>query len=150
VVQRYDGAGEGLVIWGTVRDGEGQPIPGAVVSLYHTDAAGYYSPGSTSGENSRLFGRVATDRAGRYRIRTVMPGHYADSGGVPLHVHMGTQAKGYRAAEGHPASLYFANDPALKGANLEEIRSDGCAIREVEENAEEVRLVVHDIVLERG
>lgn len=139
--------GSGLVIAGVVSDEQGEPIPGAVVALYHTDAAGYYSPGSTSGENARLFGSVATDRSGRYRIRTVMPGHYADSPGVPLHLHMGTRAEGFRAAEGHRASVYFENDPALIGANLEEIRSDGCVILPLAENAEGVALAVHDIVL---
>ena len=143
-----DEPGEPLVLFGRVTDPAGSPIAGAVVSLYHTDAAGWYSAGRTSAENVRLFGRVATDRDGRYRVRTVLPGHYADSGGgVPLHLHMDTTADGFQPAAGHRASVYFESDPALRGAALEEIRGDGCAIRTLGRNAEGVLLCVHDITL---
>lgn len=141
--------GEPLVLCGTVRDGRGEPVPGALVSLYQTDAAGWYSAGSTSGRNARLFGRVRTDGRGRYRVRTIVPGHYADAPDSPAHVHMGFSARGFRAFGGHRASVYFADDPALVGANLEEIRSDGCAIVTPGRTPEGVRLVLRDAVLER-
>ena len=144
-----DEPGESFVLCGTVRDGSGRPITGAVVSLYQTDAAGWYSAGSTSGENPRLSGRVATDRNGRYRIRTVVPGHYADATNSPAHVHMDVRAAGFRAFGGHRASVYFADDPALVGANRAEIESDGCAILPRRKNAEGVTLCVHDVTLYR-
>ena len=139
--------GEALVLSGTVRSAAGDPIQGAVVSLYHTDAAGWYKPGSIEGDNARLFGRVATDAKGRYRIRTIVPGYYANTRGGLIHVHMGTEAEGFRAHGGHRASVYFDDDPNLTGANRAEIVGDGCAIRARTENAEGVVLCVHDIRL---
>jgi peroxiredoxin len=38
-----DEPGTPFVLAGTVRDEEGEPIAGAVIALYHTDAAGWYS-----------------------------------------------------------------------------------------------------------
>ncbi len=143
-----DEPGTPLVLAGTVSNEDGRPIAGARVALYHTDAAGWYSAGTTDSDNPRLFGFVETGEEGRYRIRTVVPGAYADSGG-PMHVHIGYRADGYRAHEGHRASVYFAHDPALVGPALAEIRGDGCTIAELERNAEGVALVVNDVVLRR-
>ena len=143
-----DEPGEPFVLSGTIRDPEGRPIPRALVSLYQTDDAGWYAPGSTSGGNARLFGRVVTDDAGRWRVRTVLPGYYADSHGGLRHVHIGFRAAGFRPFEGHRASVYFADDPNLVGANLAEIRGDGCAILERRANAEGVTSVVYPVVLE--
>lgn len=145
-----DEPGQPLVLSGTVRDPDGRPVPRALVSLYQTDDAGWYAPGSSSGRNARLFGRVVGDDAGRWRVRTVVPGYYADSDGNGLrHVHIGFRAEGYEPFEGHRASLYFRDDPNLVGDNLAEIRSDGCAILERRPNAEGVTSVVYPVVLER-
>ena len=143
-----DEPGEPFVLAGTVRDAEGQPIPDAVVSLYQTDDAGWYAPGSTSGENPRLFGRVITDGHGNWRVRTIVPGYYADSHAGLRHFHIGFRAPGYRPFEGHRASVYFADDPNLVGANLDEIRSDGCAILARAPNAEGIQRSVYRVTLE--
>ncbi len=142
-----DEPGEPLVLAGTVRDARGEPIAGALLSLYHTDAAGWYAPGTTDAANPRLFGRVRTDRAGRYRVRTVMPGHYADAPRGPAHVHLDVRAAGFETLGGHRASVYFRDDPALAGASLREIVSDGCAILDPDRTAEGVRRYAHDVAL---
>ncbi len=139
--------GEPFVLCGTVRAAGGQPIAGALVSLYHTDDAGWYSEGSTQGEDVRLFGAVRTDRNGRYRIRSVVPGRYAPDHLGPAHVHIGFRAEGFRPHEGHQASLYFQDDPTLVGENLEEISGDGCAILPRRKNAEGVTTCVYDVEL---
>jgi len=139
--------GEPFVVCGTVRDPAGRPIPGAEVRLYHTDAAGWYAPGSTRGENPRLFGRVLADARGRYRVRTILPAPYATSPSGAIHVHMGFRAEGHRTRSGHPASLFFDDDPNLVGAEREEIEGDGCAILRRTRNAEGVTLCVYDVEL---
>jgi protocatechuate 3,4-dioxygenase beta subunit len=144
-----DEPGEPLVVAGTIRDTDGQPIAGASFRVYHTDAAGWYSQDSTQGDNPRLAGGVRTDRAGRYRIRTIFPGHYATSPDGPAHIHVRVDADGYHSKTGHPASIFFADDPALRGAARTEIEGDGCAICAPIRNAEGVRTYVHDVVLRR-
>ncbi len=151
-----DEPGEAFVLCGTVRDERGQPMRDVLVELYHTDDAGWYSPGSTRGENPRLFGRVRTDRAGRYRVRTVLPAPYATGpGGVlepdgAIHVHMAFRAEGYRMPQGRRASLFFADDPRLAGATRKEIEGDGNAILPRTRNAEGTVLCVYDLELRKA
>jgi protocatechuate 3,4-dioxygenase beta subunit len=89
---------------------------------------------------------VTSDRNGRYRVRTIVPGHYAGMGG-PAHVHMSIRAAGFRLRSGHMASVFFADDPELKGPDRAEIEADGCAILPRTKNAEGVTLCVHDMTL---
>lgn len=143
--------GEPFVLSGTVRDSSGSAVPGAIVSLYQTDAAGWYAPGTTEAQNPRLFGSLRTDSQGRYRIRTVLPGYYADappSEGL-RHIHFDVRADGFRPNTGHRASIYFEDDPNLVGDSLLEIQGDGCAIRPRATNAEGSILCLHDVELRR-
>jgi len=142
-----DEKGTPFVLAGTVSNEDGEPIAGAVIALYHTDDAGWYSAGSVEGNNPRLFGRVTSDANGRWRVRTIVPGHYNGVGG-PMHVHMSIRAEGYRAKTGHPASVFFADDPELVGEAKQEIKGDGCAILPRTKNAEGVALIVHDVTLD--
>jgi protocatechuate 3,4-dioxygenase alpha subunit len=68
---------------GTVRDGDGQPIPDALLELWQADAEGrpVQRPGSLhrDGYTFTGWGRTATDNAGHYQFTTVEPGR-ADGG----------------------------------------------------------------------
>jgi len=72
--------GERIVIEGRVLDGDGAPVPDAVIELWQANAAGRYAhPDDRQTDkpldpNFRGFGRVATDAEGRFRITTVRPG----------------------------------------------------------------------------
>ena len=63
---------------GTVVDGAGDPVPDAVVEIWHADAAG--RPIAVRGSLERDghavtgFGRAAVDRDGHYAFTTVKPG----------------------------------------------------------------------------
>lgn len=144
-----DEPGEPMVILGTVRDEAGEPVAGALIRVFHTDAAGWYVPGTTNSQNPRLFGWLRTDQQGRYRVRTIMPGAYADAASMPMHVHFEVRAEGFEPVGGVRGSVYFDDDPRLDAANRSEAMSDGSAIRTRERNAEGVTLVRHDIVLTR-
>lgn len=88
-----DEPGTPLVVSGTVRDGAGKPIAGALIYAFHTAENGSYS--SRGGNvadmgdslNPRLFGYVRTDAEGRYELRTIRPGQYPTDG-PPAHVHV--------------------------------------------------------------
>jgi protocatechuate 3,4-dioxygenase alpha subunit len=72
--------GERIVIEGRVLDGDGAPVPDAIIELWQANAAGRYAhPDDTQSDkpldpNFRGFGRCATDGEGRFRITTVKPG----------------------------------------------------------------------------
>jgi protocatechuate 3,4-dioxygenase alpha subunit len=74
VPEGTDGA---IRIRGRVTDGEGRPVPDAVVETWQADADGRFDhPDDPRGAATgfRGFGRAATDRDGRFAILTVRPG----------------------------------------------------------------------------
>ena len=72
--------GERIVIEGRVLDGDGAPVPDALIELWQANAAGRYAhPDDRQTDkpldpNFRGFGRVATDAEGRFRFTTIKPG----------------------------------------------------------------------------
>lgn len=71
---RLDGVVIDLV--GRVLDGEGAPIPDALLEIWHADSSGRY------GNSFATFGRCATDDDGRYRFTTIRPGAVTDETGA--------------------------------------------------------------------
>ncbi|WP_298724080.1 protocatechuate 3,4-dioxygenase subunit alpha [uncultured Ferrovibrio sp.] len=73
------GKGEKIVISGRVLDGEGQPIPDALLEFWQANADGKYAhPDDTQDkplEGKFIgFGRVPTDKDGRFSFTTIKPG----------------------------------------------------------------------------
>lgn len=63
---RFGAAGPRIVLHGVITDGDGAPVTDACVELWQSDpAVSDTFPG---------FGRVASDRDGRYRFTTIRPG----------------------------------------------------------------------------
>ncbi|HEX8781522.1 MAG TPA: protocatechuate 3,4-dioxygenase subunit alpha, partial [Nocardioides sp.] len=71
---------------GTVHDGDGAPVPDALVEIRQADASGAIPTGEGSWRRERGFtgwGRAATDASGRYAFTTVEPGPTAE-GAAPF------------------------------------------------------------------
>lgn len=101
--------GERLVVTGRVLDGA-EPIAGASIFVFQTDAAGRYAPGKSGNDaelDPRLRGLLRTDRQGQYRYETIRPGSY---NGNAAHVHYVVKAAGYKA---RLLDLWFEDDPIL-------------------------------------
>ncbi len=88
-----------VVIAGTVRDGEGTPVPDALVETWQADPDGRFThpddPRGPAGD-FRGFGRCPTDADGRYWIRTVKPGPLPtpDGGTEAPHINVSVLARG--------------------------------------------------------
>jgi protocatechuate 3,4-dioxygenase alpha subunit len=72
-------AGERIIIAGSVLDADGQPIPDAMLEVWQANAEGKYAhPDDT--QDKRIdpgfsgFGRIPTDKDGRFRFVTMKPG----------------------------------------------------------------------------
>ena len=108
-----DGSEQGEVLFmeGQVRDTDGQPIPGAVVDVWHANTLGGYSFFDPSQQPWNLRRRIETDGEGRYRFRSILPAGYGcppdgptqklldqlgRHGQRPAHVHFFVSAPGYR------------------------------------------------------
>ena len=121
-----DGRGEPCLVTGSVAGTDGTPLAGALVDVWQANADGYYDvqqPGIQPERNLR--GLFATDDAGRFRFRTVVPRYYPipDDGPVgellratgrhpyrPAHIHFLVSADGYRPVTTH---LFVADSPYL-------------------------------------
>jgi protocatechuate 3,4-dioxygenase beta subunit len=96
-------AGERLVITGTVRSTNCEPLAGAEMEIWHADARGEYD---NAGYHFR--GALATDARGRWELHTIVPGRYLNGDRYrPAHVHVKLRARGHRALT---TQLYFDGD----------------------------------------
>jgi protocatechuate 3,4-dioxygenase alpha subunit len=83
---------------GTVLDGEGVPVPDALLEIWQADRAGRVprQPGSLhrDGYTFTGWGRAGTDRAGHYQFSTLEPGERADRGAAPPFIAVTVFARG--------------------------------------------------------
>jgi protocatechuate 3,4-dioxygenase beta subunit len=123
--------GERIRLQGRIVDkATGAPLGGALLQLFHTDAAGEYRPGMDSGGgagNPRLWGFLRTDADGRFTVDTIMPERYPNST-VPRHVHYRVWAEGYPKFD---SECFFAADPNLDESTRKSAPSRNLPIVEV-------------------
>lgn len=112
---RDEARGEPIEIAGTVRDGEGAPVPDALIETWQADADGRYAAGFAG------LARAATERDGTYLIRTVRPGRV---GAQAPHVAVGVLGRGLlkrlvtRVYFGDDTDAVLASVPAARRHTL--------------------------------
>ena len=92
-----------LVMTGTVRSLDGQPIPNAVVDVWQPDGEGVYEAQKPGLDGSYLRGVYRTDQDGRYVIRTVAPIGYT----IPLDGPVGDLVTRMAISPFRPAHVHF-------------------------------------------
>jgi protocatechuate 3,4-dioxygenase beta subunit len=110
--------GRRVSISGQVVDTAGEPVPGAELHVYQTDARGHYTPDRPMDEpHARLSGRLQADGQGRFELHTIRPGGYPKAirlgdrdRKIPAHIHIDVSAAGYSS---HKFQAVFADDPLL-------------------------------------
>jgi protocatechuate 3,4-dioxygenase alpha subunit len=114
---RDNPSGERILIEGRVVDGDGAPVPDAVIEVWQANAAGRYNHPDDDQTDKPLdprfrgFGRVATDAEGRFRITTIRPGPVPGRGNALQAPHL-TLAIFARGLLRHLYTrLYFADEP---------------------------------------
>lgn len=112
--------GERLIMHGRVMDGEGRPVPGALIEIWQANAGGRYRhvrDGYVAplDPNFGGCGRVITGEDGRYAFRTVRPGAYPwpnrSNDWRPAHIHFSIFGSGF--AQRLISQFYFEGDPQL-------------------------------------
>jgi catechol 1,2-dioxygenase len=97
---------------GTVLDPDCQPIAGAVLDFWQADDDGSYDNDGVNDPPAGeyvLRGKVATDAAGGYSLKTIIPGHYLNGNQYrPAHIHVRVSAPGFSSLT---TQLYFEGDP---------------------------------------
>ena len=113
--------GTPLVLTGRIVGPDCQPLAGAVLDVWHANAAGRYSLTRETGEPDDaseflLRGKLRTDGEGRYELETVLPGAYGEGRGMrPRHIHLTVT---HPDAAPLTSQIYFQGDPHLAGDPL--------------------------------
>jgi hypothetical protein len=110
--------GQRLTIHGRVAGENGQPVAGARLHVYQTDASGRYTPGKPMDEpHARLAGWLRTDKDGKFELHTIRPGGYPKAvrlgdreRKIPAHIHIDVEADGYAPRK---VQVVFSDDPLL-------------------------------------
>jgi protocatechuate 3,4-dioxygenase beta subunit len=109
-----------LTLSGWVTDVECNPIPGAIVEIWHAEpttktpselTAADSAPYDNSSSEMKYRGQMAADSEGRYSFHTKKPGWYLNGGTFrPSHIHVKIWVEG---EERLTTQLYFEGDPFI-------------------------------------
>jgi len=105
-------SGERITLNGVVLDGDGQPVPDAMVEIWQPDSAGIFNHPldplhDQADPHFHGFGRVETHNAGKYEFKTIKPG---GRDGKPPFINVHVFARGMLV---HALTrIYFSDDPA--------------------------------------
>jgi len=108
--------GEHVKISGTIVDGQGTPVPDAMIEIWQADHLGRFAhpeDGRAGQRESgfRGFGRIPTDGTGTFRFSTIKPGRVPGPGGPQApHLLVAIFARGL--LKHLVTRLYFPDDPA--------------------------------------
>ncbi len=107
---------ERLTIRGSVLDGDGQPVPDAVLEIWQADADGrYHHPEHSAVPNDATpffgFGRIPTDAHGRFSFTTVKPGPVYGPDGKPQAPHLQISVFMRGLLKQLVTRLYFPEEP---------------------------------------
>jgi protocatechuate 3,4-dioxygenase alpha subunit len=87
------GADKRITIRGRVLDGDGQPVPDAVLEIWQADSDGRYAhpedaAGLMAADKFFGFGRVSVNDKGEFRFTTIKPGSVGNPDGAPQAPHL--------------------------------------------------------------
>jgi protocatechuate 3,4-dioxygenase alpha subunit len=110
-----DGA-KGNRVWLTFRvlDGEGAPVPDAMIELWQADSEGNYAhhDADADGAAFRGFGRLATGEDGSCTFETIKPGRVPGPGETVQAPHINVSVLGRGILKRLSTRVYFAGEPA--------------------------------------
>jgi protocatechuate 3,4-dioxygenase alpha subunit len=110
-----DGA-KGERVWLSFRvlDGEGAPVPDAMIELWQADSEGNYvqANGDVQADAFRGFGRLATAEDGACTFETIKPGRVPGPGQTVQAPHINVSILGRGILKRLSTRLYFAGEPA--------------------------------------
>jgi protocatechuate 3,4-dioxygenase, alpha subunit len=110
-----DEEGEHFTITGRVLDGNGQPIPDAVIEIWQANANGEYPGANTrsiAGDAAAFsgFGRTPTDDRGRFSFTTIRPGAVPGPNGAPQSPHLAVRLMMRGLLRGLVTRMYFPGE----------------------------------------
>ena len=127
--------GQRIVVAGRVLDGNGRPVPDALIEIWQANAGGRYRHRRDGylaplDPNFGGCGRCLTDGDGRYAFRTIKPGPYPWPNRAndwrPAHIHLSVFGQAF--AQRLITQLYFEGDPLVRLCPIVNTIPDAAAI----------------------
>lgn len=108
--------GQIIVVSGCVLDGDGAPVPDALLEIWQANAAGRYDhPDDTRDTlldpHFSGFGRAGTDAQGRFRFRTIKPGPVPGAEGAMQAPHINVSVFARGLLKRLVTRIYFSDEP---------------------------------------
>jgi protocatechuate 3,4-dioxygenase beta subunit len=113
--------GERIIVHGRVVDGDGRPVPGALIEIWQANAAGRYlhqvdTHPAPLDPNFAGAGRALAGADGAYRFVTVKPGAYPwrnhPNAWRPAHIHFSIFGRAF--TQRLVTQMYFPGDPLFE------------------------------------
>lgn len=95
--------GPALLFKGWIRDGQGQPIPGAEIDIWQSSAHGLYENQDPKQADMNLRGKFTSDADGSFNFRSVKPSGYP----VPTEGPTGALLRAQKRHNFRPAHVHF-------------------------------------------
>ncbi|GAA2794431.1 protocatechuate 3,4-dioxygenase subunit alpha [Saccharopolyspora taberi] len=116
-----EGAPGAIVLHGIVTDGNGDPVPDAVVEIWQADAEGRFhhpaDPRPDTAGSFRGFGRCGTAPEGRFWFRTVKPGPLPTPDGRTEAPHINVSVLARGLLNRVVTRVYFPDEAEANGAD---------------------------------
>jgi protocatechuate 3,4-dioxygenase alpha subunit len=109
--------GEKVLLMCRVLDGDGLPVPDAMLEVWQADADGRYNhpddaQHETADPECRGFGRMGTSEEGSCKFETIKPGRVPGAGNVLQSPHLSLAVFARGMLKQLYTRVYFAGDPA--------------------------------------
>jgi len=108
--------GPRVTVRGRVLDGDGQPVPDAVLEIWQADAHGRYRPetdrGPTAPASFLGFGRVPVSDAGEFCFTTIKPGRVDGANGLQQAPHLAISIFMRGLLKRLVTRVYFPDEPS--------------------------------------
>ena len=95
--------GPGLVVHACLKDGDGRPVAGAEIDVWHSSPEGLYENQDPTQAEMNLRGRFISDATGCFHFRSVKPAGYP----IPVDGPVGELVRATRRHNFRPAHLHF-------------------------------------------
>jgi protocatechuate 3,4-dioxygenase, alpha subunit len=105
-----DTAGEHISVEGRVLDGNGKPVPDAVIEIWQANGNGEYNAVNGNAGGFRGFGRIPTDTNGRFAFTTIKPGPVPGPRGTMQSSHLAVRVMMRGLLRDLVTRIYFAGD----------------------------------------
>lgn len=114
---------DAIVVEGVVTDGNGDPVPDALVETWQADPDGYFDhpddprEKTAGGAPFRGFGRCPTEPDGSYRIVTRKPGPVPAADGTPQAPHIDVSVFARGLLNRVVTRIYFGDEPSANAVD---------------------------------